>query len=241
MNAHFLSARESFLADVARAITAGVVAGQMERDRRRRARRQLLDAVDRGDLPLLRRVLTDGVHPDTVFNSEFWELDFCAIHAAVWNGHVTIVETLLEHGADVDVRAYEVDDDGETPLMAAAAHEDESLAVRLVRLLIAHGANIDAELCIAATNGLGDIDGPRVSWTAIDFAKEKGHNATAGVLRAWRRWRRITPKVRLAGRLAATMIKMMREAASRAYAPGGRGAQAAGASFAAHSKRCRME
>ena len=58
------------------------------------------------------------------------------LHAASYSGHLDVVRTLFDHGADVNINAL-----GKTPL--CAAHTGGHVAV--MRLLLEHGANPDVE------------------------------------------------------------------------------------------------
>lgn len=61
------------------------------------------------------------------------------LHCATWKGHPSVVELLLNHGADVNARNNN-DHWGTTPLHAAAHANQRAIA----ELLIAHGADIHA-------------------------------------------------------------------------------------------------
>ena len=154
-----------------------------------------------------------------------------------------IAEALIQHGANVNVPA---DDEsafaGETLLMQVAMgdgsraqfgigpQEGAELDVRMARLLLANGAQVAAERqwtheCYYTEERY------YCGQTAYDFAGEEGNQRLVRVLLAWTRWHRLGPKVRFAGRVAATLIRMMKEAAERAYTPGGLGFETASQSF----------
>ncbi|KAL8915146.1 MAG: hypothetical protein Q9172_006935 [Xanthocarpia lactea] len=80
-----------------------------------------------------------------------------SLHYATHKGSIEMVELLLQYGADIDRKTY-----GETPL-AAAAKENR---IPIAELLIAKGANIDAD-------GLG---------TPLLFASSEGHSAMVRLL-----------------------------------------------------------
>ena len=61
------------------------------------------------------------------------------LHCAVWKGHLEVVRTLLDAGADVNA-LNQNDHSGNTPLHAAA-HANH---IAIAQLLIQRGANVDA-------------------------------------------------------------------------------------------------
>ena len=73
-------------------------------------------------------------------------LDYTPLHAAVIEAHMSVVQQLLDHGADLEVR-YE----GKTPLMAALCHGRDEIA----QILIERGSS---------------IEGPRFSSTPLHLA-----------------------------------------------------------------------
>ena len=96
-----------------------------------------------------------------------------ALHLGTWNGCLEIVKMLLEHNADVHAQ----DDGGNTALHLAACHNRTNIpqvvldlgvdtytmgSVEATRLLLDHGASIDAE------NNRGE--------TPFQVALEKGHH-----------------------------------------------------------------
>jgi len=62
------------------------------------------------------------------------------LHCATWKGHLKVVETLLNHGADINARNNN-EHWGTTPLHAAAHGNQRAIA----ELLIARGADIHAK------------------------------------------------------------------------------------------------
>ena len=204
----------------------------------------LLDAVDQGNRAGVESVLAECVdkHSGEVRVSELAQI---ALNDAVWGGQVDIAGVLMQYGANVNVV-----NGGETLLAAVAkgrmarigsprhvreledpqelAAEDE-LHVRMARLLLAHGAVVEAKTY--EINYWTDEAEFCACGTAYDIAEENGNLRLMIVLRAWARWHRLVPKARFAGRVAATLIRMVKEAAERAYSPGGIGFEAASESF----------
>ena len=215
----------------------------------------LFHAVERGDQAEVERLLQAGADPDVVHDTRRFRakgggmlserngvtgpIGQVALHSAVWDGHVELAEVLLRHGSTVDMRT----DSGDmTPLMFAilGPYEDPQVGVHLVRLLIAHGADLYAEY-----DGSYPHESPWGIYAEAWQIAESGHflthapgghyltthPAVKAVLQAWLRWRRIEPKVRFVGRIAATLIHMMHESAERAYSPSEHGFEEAAASF----------
>lgn len=88
------------------------------------------------------------------------ELSAAAIQSAAAAGHERIVDLLLSHGADPNIR----EQGGYTPLHAAAQNGDEEL----IRTLLYGGADLLAE----------SDDGK----TPLDLAREAGHTEAANLL-----------------------------------------------------------
>jgi ankyrin repeat protein len=88
------------------------------------------------------------------------ELETTAIHSAVWGGHTKIVQLLLKHGADPNVR-----EQGDyAPLHAAAQNGN----LDLINVLLYGGADLDVK----------SIDGK----IPFDLALEAGHGKAARLL-----------------------------------------------------------
>lgn len=96
---------------------------------------QLHDAARHGRIESIRSLLADGVRPDACVSDEA----DTALALAVRGGHVAVVRTLLEAGADPNRR----DVDGLTPLMRAVT--DGRAAESTARQLVALGADVYAE------------------------------------------------------------------------------------------------
>jgi len=88
--------------------------------------------------------------------------------ALMWaanDGHLNVVEFLVEHGANVNAAATGLIYAGFTALIYAS----EKGYVNMVKYLIKHGANINAK------NKNGD--------TALSIAEKNGHTEVARILR----------------------------------------------------------
>jgi uncharacterized protein len=124
----------------------------------------LLDALDRGDVPVARAMVEAGAPVNLA--SEFGRTPLgaaIAMNAGTDEG-VRLVRLLLARGADTNRRL----DTGERPLTKAAASGD----LRLVTMLLDHGAAINA--------GLATSD----EETALEAAETGGQTDVARVLRA---------------------------------------------------------
>lgn len=95
---------------------------------------RILDAIDQGDLPRFRALLTDV----TDLNAVRDRLSFTPLALAAVKGEADFVEGLLEAGADPDAPAMS----GLTPL--ALAIRSCRADPRIVGMLVAAGADIDA-------------------------------------------------------------------------------------------------
>jgi ankyrin repeat protein len=147
-------------------------------------------AAHNGNIQLVRDALTSGIAvdvPDPVQG-------YTALLMAAYNGHQDVVELLLSHEAEVDVR----DKAGKTPLMHACSGPFADAAARLIDA----GANVNAmewtegftplmtaaalgqsdvvELLIrnGADRGMMDRDGD----TALSHAKTAGHRQIVELL-----------------------------------------------------------
>lgn len=115
--------------------------------------RLLVHAAARGETRILDSLLFLGADPGSKATGS------TPLYAAVWHGKPEAAASLLAHGAEVDA----ADASGVTPLMAAARNGDDAL----VRLLLAYGA----DPAVRASCG-----------TALDLAREGGHESTAAMI-----------------------------------------------------------
>jgi hypothetical protein len=95
---------------------------------------QLSAAARRGDAATVKKLLDEGVDPNTKFR-----YDATALFYACDHGHVDVVKVLLEHGADVNLKDTFY---GFTPLMLATdpAQKKKPEHTEIAKLLIAKGA-----------------------------------------------------------------------------------------------------
>lgn len=84
-----------------------------------------------GDVSAIRHLLSKG----SVITSLGENLD---LNGAVFHGHWQLCEFLIEHGADVN---HALPDTGETPLHSALCKTDSATYNRVLKVLLAHGAN----------------------------------------------------------------------------------------------------
>jgi ankyrin repeat protein len=116
-----------------------------------------------GLVPLTRKLLKKGWKSTLKLYSHVDKRDslsWTPLSYAAYNGHEAVVRLLLEHKADVNVKA----DDGGTSLYRAAGNGHEAV----VRLLVEHKADVDAK----AYKGR----------TALHQAAESGHEAVVRLL-----------------------------------------------------------
>jgi ankyrin repeat protein len=118
----------------------------------------LVVAASKGDIVQVRRLLANGTDPNAHDTG-----NLTALNWAAYNGHLAVVQALVERGATVDSNS---NSHGWTPLMNAAnrGHTD------VVKYLLSRGA--DARL--ASKDGYV---------MAIGYAVLGGHDDTAHVLR----------------------------------------------------------
>jgi len=118
----------------------------------------LYDLARKGDLDGVRHLLDKGTKP--VFPP------LCPLGAAAGSGHLAVAELLLERGANPE--GSNVEEEGMSCLMHAASKGDFTM----VKLLVRHGADI----------GRGLPESP--DYTAIDYARDDGHDEIADWLAA---------------------------------------------------------
>lgn len=109
---------------------------------------ELSAAARRGDAAAVKKLLDEGVDPDTKFRYGVTALTYACDH-----GHLDVVKVLLDHGADVNVKDTFY---GSTPLMLAIepAQKKRPEHTEIARLLIAKGAQgKDEALSSAASDG----------------------------------------------------------------------------------------
>lgn len=167
----------------------------------------LLEASQAGDLQQVTALLNCGSDPneptawEQSIPDSFETLTLTAppIHAATWNGHINVVETLIAVGADVNA----IDQGGYTPLMIAAQTND----VDMIDLFIEAGADIDyaadcatcdqeTALILAAENGSAEtveqllLEGADKQKTlqdgqsALDLAQQENYTDIVELLQA---------------------------------------------------------
>ena len=112
---------------------------------------QVLDAVLRRDLQLLRKVVERGANVDIRDRDQRTPLG-----QAVTDNNLEIVRFLVEHGADVNAR----DAEGWTTLHFAAQEHH----VEIASLLLERGAQVDAK----------DVFGSTPLWRAVYASKGRG-------------------------------------------------------------------
>jgi len=121
--------------------------------------REIHEAALEGDLKRMNELLKD--RPDLLESKDF-EDNLTPLHCAVANGHKEVVQLLLTHKANVNVKAK----GGVTPLHLAAILEDKDVA----EMLLANKADVNAQ----DDNGL----------TPLHAAATGGRKAVAEVLLA---------------------------------------------------------
>ena len=127
---------------------------------------KVLDAAANGDGATVRRLVQEGVDPNT---SQGWGQTL--LHYAAGAGDRETAELLLGKGSDVNARNQA----GETPLHVAA-HRNQA---ELIRLLMSKGADVDAK--------------SRAGYTALDYAREGDRQEAAKALEGLNAQRR-TPR-----------------------------------------------
>lgn len=95
----------------------------------------LFEAALKGNIDIVRLLIDKGAY----INAPGAEYYGTPLHGAALNGHKAILELLLEKGADVNIDCGTFG----TPLQAAVSFNRKEVALRLVTLLLANGANIN--------------------------------------------------------------------------------------------------
>ena len=106
----------------------------------------LMQAVIENDMPRLEAVLKTGPNLCAVYGPEDEDGAHGVLHEAAARGHVEIIQTLLDHGAPVDV-LDDTFDGSQTPLHYAALLSH----VEACRVLLDAGADVNAD---AYDNGI---------------------------------------------------------------------------------------
>jgi ankyrin repeat protein len=99
------------------------------------AKKEIFKAAKSGDEDRVRALLDSDAQLINARDTD----DSTPLHCAVWKGHLSVVSTLLNAGADVNA-VNQNDHWGNTPLHAAAHANHTAIA----QLLIERGANLDA-------------------------------------------------------------------------------------------------
>ena len=100
---------------------------------------ELSAAARRGDAAAVKKLLDDGVDPNTKFRYEVTALIYACDH-----GHLDVVKVLLDHKADINAR----ENKGRTPLHLAIKQKfqldepSEAKALPVVRLLLERKADL---------------------------------------------------------------------------------------------------
>jgi ankyrin repeat protein len=117
---------------------------------------ELSAAARRGDAAAVKKLLDEGVDPNTRYRYNVTALTYASDH-----GHLEVVKVLLDHGADVNVKDTFY---GSTPLMLAIspAQKKRPEHTEIAKLLIAKGAEGTNEALSRAAS-----DGDRAIVTAV--------------------------------------------------------------------------
>ncbi|MGP1381980.1 MAG: ankyrin repeat domain-containing protein [Thainema sp.] len=101
---------------------------------------QLGDAALFGKLAKVQQLLADGADPNVITKSGKSPLMLAAMY-----GHKEVMTTLLDAGADPNLRGDEEFDEGQTALMYIASSFFASNRAAVIRLLVEHGADVNAQ------------------------------------------------------------------------------------------------
>lgn len=108
---------------------------------------ELSAAARRGDAAAVKKLLDEGVDPNTKFRYNVTALTYACDH-----GHLEVVKVLLDHGADMNVKDTFY---GSTPLMLAMspAQKKRPEHAEIAKLLIAKGAQGKDQALSSAVSG----------------------------------------------------------------------------------------
>ncbi|MDH3279932.1 MAG: ankyrin repeat domain-containing protein, partial [Gammaproteobacteria bacterium] len=152
----------------------------------------LADSAMSGDFDTAKLLLEAGLEADADVDA----YGYTALMFAAMNGHLKVVELLLDRGADINGQS----DDGRTALMVAAWNGHEKVVLNLID----RGADVNVRneegwtaLTHAAWKGHKTIAGtllahgadPKVKnrdgWTALDSARERGHSTIVKLIKQY--------------------------------------------------------
>jgi len=108
-----------------------------KRQERLRRLQNLIQAASRGDADRVSELLDDTSGGKVDLNSSETDAGLCCLVVATINGSLNVVKSCCKRGANLEL----TDEFGNTPLMIAAKQK----AITLCRVLLAHGANVNAE------------------------------------------------------------------------------------------------
>lgn len=138
-------------------LAAGADAKEYNPDRKH----PLLIACGTGDIEIIQMLLAAGAPVNIPGKKERYHTvlndNASPLHKAISKGHLEVVQTLVEQGADIE----KVFDGSQTPLVAAARAGN----LQIVRVLLAAGANVD---CVAGGTALSRA----ASYGNVDIVKE---------------------------------------------------------------------
>lgn len=124
-----------------------------------------MSAATCGDLAIVKQMLKGSDSKEHINDTANIDVGYfitrgTALHGAALNGHIEIVKTLIDHGADVNV----IEGQRQTPLHCAARKGK----VNVVKFLVEKGANVNAQ--------------ERDGLTPLDYAAKNGEEETVSVL-----------------------------------------------------------
>lgn len=98
----------------------------------------LFEAAFSGNIKIVRLLIDKGADINAL-GEEYYGT---ALHGAALNGHEAILELLNDEGADVNIDCWIFD----TPLQAVVSFNRKEVALRLMKLMLANGANINGQV-----------------------------------------------------------------------------------------------